>query len=166
VTGAFLIALGGIAILLASLGPIRAITFVKLRTLAGTDVVFTVANRPEFADALSLGAVGTELGDRAAVFTSEPLVSADEIGLSFWDNNPITLVGSIPWNVISSIEAGDVRTRYRRITSHAISVDVAFGRAVIRVPLLSPNAGRSPIGSRGDVDWIVTELRRRWLASR
>jgi hypothetical protein len=145
-------------LLLFLIGPIRGRTLRRLNRLAPGSIVFTISNRRQFADALSLAAVGTELGEQAATFTSAPCVTADSLGVTFWDNTPLSYIGFLDWTQIATIEARDYPTTFRRWTASAIVLSVEVGGAVVDVPLLSPNGTREMYASRREGAWLAREL--------
>jgi hypothetical protein len=150
---------GGLIIALFLIAPLRNRTFRKLEKLRPGSVAFTIANRREFVDPLSLAAVGTPLGEGAATLTAAPCVTADATGLTVWDNNPLALVGSIPWTDVTQLDAGELRTRYRIVgAASAILLDVAVGGASIRVPLISPNGTNRMFATRREARWLADAL--------
>ena len=148
----------GIIIALFLIAPIRDRTLRRLQRLAPGSLGFTIANRREFADPLSLAAVGTPLGERAATLTTAPCATADSEGITFWDNNPLTLVGSIPWSGVETVDAGELRTRYVPWPSTAILLDVSVGGANIRVPLIAPNGTNRMFATRREAHWLAERL--------
>jgi hypothetical protein len=151
---------GGAAlvILLFLIGPIRGRTLSRLERLAPGSVAFTISNRRLFGEALSRAASGTVLGRRATGLTSAPCVTADTLGLSFWDNTPLEYVGSLDWSRVASLEVGAVQTRLRRWSASAILVEVEADGSVVVVPLLSPNGTRRMFASRRESEWLAREL--------
>jgi hypothetical protein len=151
---------GGISliILLFLIGPIRARTLRRLDRVAPGSVAFTISNRRQFTDPLSLAGVGTELGLHATSLTSEPCVTADGFGISFWDNTPPIYVGTLDWDRISCIAVCNLQTPLRRWTASAIVLDVAVEGAVIPLPLLSPNGSNRMFASRRESELLAGRL--------
>ena len=111
---------GGVALilLLFLVAPIRGRTLRRVGRLAPGSVPFTISNRRVFGDALARATAGTPLGDRATGLTSAPCVSADVLGLTFWDNTPPERVGSLDWCRVASLEVVDLQTTYRLSLIH------------------------------------------------
>jgi hypothetical protein len=151
---------GGAAIvlLLFLIAPIRGRTLLRLGRLAPGSVAFTISNRKVFGEALAVAAVGTPLGVRATGLTSAPCVTADTLGLTFWDNTPLEHVGALDWTRIASLEVGDLQTPYRRWSASAIFVHVFVGSGTVMVPLLSPNGTRGMSGSRRESAFLLGQL--------
>ena len=151
---------GGASLLifLFLLGPLRARMLRRLDRLAPGGVAFTVANRRAFTDPLSLAAVGTELGETAATMTSGPGVTADNFGISFWDRTPYMYLGTLDWDRIQSITVRDWQTSLPRLSSTAVVLDVAVGRATIVLPLLSPNGSTRMFSSRREGEHLAAQL--------
>ncbi len=149
---------GSVILFLFLVAPIRGRTFRRLEKLAPGSIAFTISNRKVFGEALAVAAVGTELGRRATGLTSAPCVTADALGLSFWDNTPFEYVGSLDWSRITGLEVGELQTPYRRWSSSAILVTVSVGEGTVVVPLLSPNGTRAMSGSRRESTYLVGEL--------
>jgi hypothetical protein len=147
-----------IILLLFLVAPIRGRTLNRLERLAPGSVAFTISNRKVFGEALAVAAVGTPLGNRATGLTSAPCVTADTLGLTFWDNTPLELVGSLDWNRVASLEVGDLQTPYRRWSASAIFVHVFVGSGTLMVPLLSPNGTRGMSGSRRESEFLLRQL--------
>ena len=119
--------IGALVLLLFLVAPIRGRILRRLDRLAPGNVAFTIANRKIFGEALAAAAGGTRLGDRATGLTSAPCVTADPVGLTFWDNTPPERVGSLDWSRIASLEVADVQTAYRRWSVSAILLHVSAG---------------------------------------
>jgi hypothetical protein len=151
---------GGVAmiLLLFLVAPIRGRTLRRLEALAPGGVAFTISNRKVFGEALAVAAVGTPLGTRATGLTAAPCVTADTLGLTFWDNTPPEHVGSLDWSRIASLEVGELQTPYRRWSASAIFVHVIMGSGTITVPLLSPNGTRGMFGSRRESEFLLGQL--------
>jgi hypothetical protein len=149
---------GSVILFLFLVAPIRSRTFRRLEKLAPGSVTFTISNRKVFGEALAVAAVGTELGRRATGLTSAPCVTADTLGLSFWDNTPFEYVGSLDWHRITAIEVGELQTPYRRWSSSAILLTVSVGEGTVVVPLLSPNGTRAMSGSRRESTYLAAAL--------
>jgi hypothetical protein len=147
-----------IIVLLFLIGPIRGRTLARLERVAPGSVAFTISNRKAFSAPLAVAAVGTSLGVRATGLTSAPCVTADALGLTFWDNTPLGYVGSLDWSRVESLEVGELQTPYRRWSASAIFVHVALGEGTIMVPLLSPNGTRSMTGSRRESQFLLGQL--------
>jgi hypothetical protein len=147
-----------IMLLLFLIAPIRGRTLRRLERLAPGSIVFTIANRKAFGNALAVAAVGTRLGRHATGLTSGPCVTADALGLSFWDNTPLEYVGSLDWSRIVGLEVGALQTPYRRWSSSAIFLHVLVGEGTIMVPLLSPNGTRGMSGSRRESQFLLDKL--------
>ncbi|HEX4399888.1 MAG TPA: hypothetical protein VHZ98_01015 [Galbitalea sp.] len=142
-------------LLLCVIGPIRGRTLSRLERLAPGSIAFTISNRKVFGERLAVAAVGTELGRRATGLTSAPCVTADTLGLTFWDNTPLERVGSLDWSRIPSLEVGELQTPFRRWSSSAILLQVTVGKGVVVVPLLSPNGTRGISGSRRESRYLL-----------
>jgi hypothetical protein len=157
-----MIVYGGASVILFLflVGPLRGRTLRRLERLAPGSLVFTISNRRVFAEALAVAAVGTELGRKATGLTSGPCVTADSLGLSFWDNTPLQYLGSLDWSRIESLEVGELQTPYRRWSSSAILLRVRVGEGTIVVPLLSPNGSRTMSGSRRESAFLAHELEK------
>jgi len=151
---------GGATVLvfLFLIAPLRGRLLRRLEQVAPGSLVFTISNRRAFGEALAVAAVGTELGRRATGLTSGPGVTADALGLSFWDNTPPQYVGSLDWSRIESLEVGDLQTPFRRWSSSAIFLHVNLGEGTIMVPLLSPNGTRGISGSRRESTFLLRAL--------
>jgi hypothetical protein len=151
---------GGATVILALflIAPIRGRTLRRLEKVAPGSLVFTVSNRRVFGEALAVAAVGTSLGQMATGLTSAPCVTADALGLSFWDNTPLQYVGSLDWGRIVGLEVGELQTPYRRWSSSAILLQVTLGEGTVMVPLLSPNGTRGMSGSRRESLFLAREL--------
>jgi hypothetical protein len=147
-----------ILLLLFLISPIRGRTFARLERLAPGSVAFTISNRRIFGEALAVAAVGTELGKRATGLTSAPCVTADVLGLTFWDNTPLEHVGSLDWSRIASLEVGELQTLFRRWSASAIFIHVEVGLGTVMVPLLSPNGTRGMSGSRRESEFLLRQL--------
>jgi hypothetical protein len=147
-----------VVVFLFLVGPIRGRTLRRLERVAPGSVVFTVSNRRAFAEALSRAAAGSELGLKATGLTSGPCVTADALGLSFWDNTPLQYLGAVDWSRIVRIEVGNLQTVYRRWSSSALLVHVRVGDGIVIVPLLSPNGTRAMSGSRRESTYLAAEL--------
>jgi hypothetical protein len=148
----------GIVLLLFLIAPIRGRSLARLERLAPGSVAFTIANRRAFAEALAVAATGTRLGRQATGLTSAPGVTADILGLSFWDNTPFQYIGSLDWSRISSLEVADLQTPYRRWSAPAILLHVRVGEGLVVVPLLSPNGTRGMSGSRRESAFLLAQL--------
>lgn len=85
-------------------------------------------------------------------------MTADPLGISFWDNTPLQYVGSLDWDRIERIEVGRLQTPYRRWSSTAIFLYVSMGEGTIMVPLLSPNGTRELSGSRRESAFLLDRL--------
>ena len=149
---------GAIILLLFLVAPIRGRMLARLEKLAPGSVAFTISNRKVFGEALAVAAVGTPLGTRATGLTSSPCITADTLGLTFWDNTPLEHVGSLDWSRIASLEVGDLQTPYRRWSAAAIFVHVVVGSGTVMVPLLSPNGTRGMSGSRRESAFLLGQL--------
>jgi hypothetical protein len=147
-----------VLVLLFLIGPIRSRTLRQLGRQAPDALAFTVANRREFTDPLSLVGVGTALGARASSLTSGPAVTADNFGVTFWDNTPFFYVGTVDWDRISGISVRDIRTPYRRWTATAIVLDVGVAGATVELPLLSPNGTNRVFASRRESEFLASHL--------
>jgi hypothetical protein len=145
-------------LLLFLIGPIRGRTLSRLERLAPGGVAFTISNRKVFGERLAVAAVGTELGWRATGLTSAPCVTADPLGLSFWDNTPLEFVGSLDWSRIAGLDVGELQTPFRRWSSSAILLRVSVGEGVVVVPLLSPNGTRGMFASRRESEYLLRAL--------
>jgi hypothetical protein len=148
----------GIILLLLLIGPIRGRTLARLERVAPGSVAFTISNRRAFSDPLAVAAFGTPLGIRATALTSGPCVTADALGLTFWDNTPLEHVGSLDWSRITAIEVGHLQTPYRRWSASAIFLHVLVGEGTVMVPLLSPNGTRGMSGSRRESAFLLGQL--------
>jgi hypothetical protein len=147
-----------VIVVLMLIGPIRSRSLRQLERGAPGGLAFTVANRRQFTDPLSLVGVGTDLGTRATYLTSGPGVTADDFGLSFWDNTPFIYVGTIDWDRIGDIRVTDIQTPYRRWTATAILLDVAVDGATVELPLLSPNGTNRVFASRRESEFLASRL--------
>jgi hypothetical protein len=147
-----------VVLFLFIIAPLRGRMLRRLERVAPGSLVFTISNRRAFGEALAVAAVGTELGRRATGLTSGPCVTADALGLSFWDNTPLQYVGSLDWSRIVGLEVGELQTPYRRWSSSAIFLQVTLGEGTIMVPLLSPNGTRGMSGSRRESTFLAREL--------
>jgi hypothetical protein len=149
-----------ILIALFLIGPIRRRNLRKLTRLAPGSVAFTVENRRQFTDPLSLVGVGTELGERAPSLTSSPGVTADAFGLSFWDHTPFSYVGTIDWDRVCDIRVSTQRSTLPRFGTTAILLDVLVEGATIQLPLLSPNGTNGMFASRRESEYLATQLKQ------
>jgi hypothetical protein len=147
-----------IILLLVMIAPIRGRVLRRLEHAAPGSIVFTISNRRVFGEALAVAAVGTELGRRATGLTSGPCVTADALGLSFWDNTPLGYVGALDWTRVTALEVGELQTPYRRWSASAILLSVAVGEGIVVVPLLSPNGTRGMSGSRRESTYLAAAL--------
>jgi len=147
-----------VVIALVLIGPLRARSLRRLGKLAPGGIAFTVANRRQFSDPLSLVGVGTELAERAITMTSGPGITADSFGLSFWDNTPFTYLGCLDWDRVHRIRVTRRQTPWRRWTATAILLDIAVGGATIELPLLSPNGSDSILATRRESEYLAREL--------
>jgi hypothetical protein len=145
-------------LLLFLIAPIRGKTLSRLERLALGILAFTISNRKAFGERLAVAAVGTELGRRATGLTSAPCVTADSLGLSFWDNTPLEHVGSLDWNRVGSLEVGELQTPFRPWSSSAILLHITVGEGVVVVPLLSPNGTRGMFASRRESAFLLEAL--------
>ena len=148
----------GILLLLFLVAPIRGRTLTRLERLAPGSVAFTISNRKAFSAPLAIVAAGTPLSLRVTGLTSGPCVTADLLGLTFWDNTPLQYVGSLDWDRIERIEVGQLQTPYRRWSSSAIFLHVTMGEGTMMVPLLSPNGTREMSGSRRQSVFLLGRL--------
>jgi hypothetical protein len=148
----------GIILLLFLIAPIRGRTLARLERLAPGSIAFTISNRKAFSEPLTVAAFGTPLGIRATGLTSGPCVTADALGLTFWDNTPLEHVGSLDWSRIASLEVGQLQTPYRRWSASAIFLHVLVGDGTVMVPLLSPNGTRGMSGSRRESAFLLGQL--------
>jgi hypothetical protein len=149
---------GSVLLFLFLVAPIRGRTLQRLERVAPGSVVFTISNRKVFGEALTVAAVGSELGRKATGLTSGPCVTADALGISFWDNTPLQYLGSLDWSRIDRIEVGNLQTLYRRWSSSALLVHVRLGDGIVVVPLLSPNGTRAMSGSHRESTYLAAEL--------
>jgi hypothetical protein len=149
---------GTIVLLLFLVAPIRGRTLARLERVAPGSVVFTISNRKAFSEPLAVAAFGTPLGIRATGLTAAPCVTADTLGLTFWDNTPLQHLGSLDWNRVTGLEVGELQTPYRRWSASAIFVHVLAGDGTVMVPLLSPNGTRGMSGSRRESAFLLGEL--------
>ena len=147
-----------IVLLLFLIAPIRGRTLRRLERLAPGSVAFTISNRKVFGEALALVAAGTPLGVRATGLTAAPCVTADTLGVTFWDNTPLERIGSLDWGRIASLEASELQTPYRRWSASAILLHVAVGSGTVTVPLLSPNGTRGMSSSRRESEFLLRQL--------
>jgi hypothetical protein len=147
-----------IVLLLFLVAPIRGRTLARLQRVAPGSVAFTISNRRAFSEPLAVAAFGTPLGIRATGLTSGPCVTADALGLTFWDNTPLQYVGSLDWTRIERLEVGEKQTPYRRWSASAIFVHIAVGDGTVMVPLLSPNGTRGMSGSRRESAFLLRQL--------
>ena len=147
-----------IVLVLFLVAPIRGRILRRLDRLAPGSVAFTIANRKVFSQALAAAAAGTRLGARATGLTSAPSVTADALGLTFWDNTPPELVGSLDWSSIASLEVADLQTPLRRWSASAILMRVTVGTGTVVLPLLSPNGTRGMSGSRRESEFLLAQL--------
>jgi hypothetical protein len=85
-------------------------------------------------------------------------MTADTLGLTFWDNTPLEYVGSLEWSRIARLEVGDLQTSYRRWSASAIFLHVRLGSGTVMVPLLSPNGTRGMSGSRRESEFLLGQL--------
>ena len=150
--------IGAVILLLFLVVPIRERILRRLDRLAPGSVAFTIANRRLFGEALALAAAGTDWVERATGLTSAPSVTADTIGLTFWDNTPPERVGSLEWSRVAGLEVVDLQTAYRRWSSSAILVHVSTRSGTVAVPLLSPNGTRGMTGSRRESEFLLGQL--------
>ena len=150
--------IAGILLLMFLVAPIRGRTLARLERLAPGSVAFTISNRRAFSEPLAIVASGTPLGTVATGLTSGPCVTADPLGITFWDNTPLQYVGSLDWDRIESIEVGQLQTPYRRWSSSAIFLHVSMGEGTMMVPLLSPNGTREMSGSRRESAFLLDRL--------
>jgi hypothetical protein len=150
--------IGAIALLLFLVAPIRGLTFARLERVAPGSLAFTISNRKVFGNALATAAADTNLGRSATGLTTAPCVTADALGLSFWDNTPLQYVGSLDWSRIERLDVGELQTSYRRWSSSAIFLHVSMGEGTMMVPLLSPNGTREMSGSRRESAFLLERL--------
>lgn len=90
--------------------------------------------------------------------TSGPGVTADNFGLSFWDNTPFVYVGTLDWDRITSIAVRNWQTPYRRWRATAIVVNVTVDGASVALPLLSPNGSSRMFASHRESEFIARQL--------
>jgi hypothetical protein len=145
-------------LLLFLIGPVRGKTLRRLELVAPGSIPFTISNRKVFGERLAVAAVGTELGRRATGLTSAPCVTADALGLRFWDNTPLEFVGALDWSRVASVTVGDFQTPFRRWSSSAILLHIRVGEGIVVVPLLSPNGTRGMFASRRESEFLVRAL--------
>jgi hypothetical protein len=150
--------IGAVILLLFLVSPIRGRILSRLERLAPGSIVFTIANRRLFGEALALAVAGTPWAERATGLTSAPSVTADSVGLTFWDNTPPERVGWLEWSRVASLEVVDLQTTYRRWSSSAILVHVSTGSGTVAVPLLSPNGTRGMFSSRRESEFLLGRL--------
>jgi hypothetical protein len=144
-----------VAFLLAS-GPLRARMFRKLERSAPGVLYFSVTNRTGLTRALD---VATDFGERAKAMTGAPYVVADTKGVSFWDNTPVSHVGTIGWDRVTGLEVNNTRPNNWRWPASTILLSLRTGEDVVVVPLLRPNGSNRLLPPRSESQWLLSQLR-------